>query len=79
MFSANWTLEMAVPWTLLGNKAVAPGRTIGWDFGVDDDDNLITNQINHFMLWAANGDTMGGPTQPCCSTHAFGAAQLVGR
>ena len=34
---------------------------------------------NSTMIWVQNPGAQGQNVQPCCSTHAFGAALLTGR
>ena len=36
--SPSWTLEAAIPWSILGASAAAPGRLVGFDLKLDDND-----------------------------------------
>ena len=35
----GYTLEVAIPWSVLGGAAAAPGRVVGFDLKLDDNDS----------------------------------------
>ena len=84
--AADWALELAVPWKVLGGAAPALGRELGFDLLLDDDDNPVNSQTDHWLLWFNKGGSNcdfqfcgGGSCVPSCSTRAFGTLQLAGR
>lgn len=76
--SPNWTLEAALPWSMLGGTAPALGRVVGFDLKLDDNDSGLTTRDRDLVMFytAASG---GSCTAPYCRTDAFGAVQLLGR
>jgi hypothetical protein len=75
--AADWKIEMAVPWAQLGGSAAVPGRLVGFDLIMDDDDDLTTTQVRkHYLIWVQHTD--GGCNEPYCSTASLGTIQLVG-
>jgi hypothetical protein len=77
---AGFTLEMAVPWGLLGKSAPLPGDRIGFDVYVDDDDSpSVTADRKHYIVWRNNPSGIDGCSEPHCATSAFGLVRLIGR
>ena len=73
----SWTLEVRIPWSLLGGSATI-GRVIGFDLKLDDNDTGGAARSRDLVLFwrAASGGTC---TEPACRTDSFGAVQLMGR
>ncbi len=76
--SPNWTLEVAVPWTLLGGTPTL-GRVIGFDLKLDDNDTGLSTRDRDLVLYYNAGNGGGSCSAPYCRTDAFGAVQLQGR
>jgi hypothetical protein len=85
--AADWSFEMAVPWSRLGGTPPAIGREIGFDLLADDNDDPKNPGTGHWLLWVNAGgnncppNLCGGAGQcyPSCSTQSFGTIQLAGR
>jgi len=73
----GFSVELRVPWSVLGGAAVANGRALGVDFEVDDDDNTTIQELTRYLTWW-NMSSTGCNYPPACTSN-FGAAQLVGR
>ncbi len=79
--AADWSLEAAIPWGLLGGAPPQAGRILGFDTQMNDDDVPAPGDT-HVLVWRRNANPCngcGGPCFPFCSTRAFGTAQLAGR
>ena len=76
--SPAFTVEAAIPWSLLGNNAAAPGRLVGFDLKLDDNDSGTTRERD-LILYYNPGTGNGGCTAPNCRADAFGTVQLQGR
>ena len=75
--SPSWILEAAIPWSLLGGTAT-PGRLVGFDLKLDDNDSGSTRERDLILYYGqANGN--GGCTAPNCRTDVYGTVQLQGR
>jgi hypothetical protein len=75
--SPSWTLEAAIPWSILGGAPTAPGRVVGFDIKLDDNDAGSTRDRDLVLFYDAPS---GGQCQaPYCRSDAFGAIQLQGR
>lgn len=80
--AASWTLEVALPWSMLGGTAAAPARLIGFDIQLDDNDGGATRART--LTWAnaaPMGCTCAGTANPCepyCDPQAFVALALAG-
>jgi hypothetical protein len=77
--SPNWTLELAVPWSALGNAPVTVGRIIGFDVKDDDNDDGNMMRQRDLIMYYVAGNGGGTCAAPYCRTDAFGAVQLQGR
>jgi hypothetical protein len=79
---AAWNVEVAIPWSLLGGSAAAPGRTLGIDVQLDDND-LGGATRDRTLLWAnaapAGCVCNGGFCQPYCDQKSFATLELGGR
>ncbi len=75
--AAGWTVEVAVPWALLGPAAVARGRVVGFDLIIDDDDDLAVQVREHYLIWAQRV-SVGACDEPYCSMIGYGDAVLTG-
>jgi hypothetical protein len=73
-----WTLEAAIPWTLMGGGTVTPGRLVGFDLKLDDNDSGTTRERD-LILYYNPGSGNGGCAAPNCRADAFGTVQLQGR
>src|SRR5262249_32615773 len=56
--NGDWTLEVRVPFALLGFATANAGRVVGFDININDDDNDLTRQ--RWLVWkdaplSANG------------------------
>jgi Carbohydrate family 9 binding domain-like len=81
---ADWSLEAAIPWSLLGGAAPAAGRVLGFDVQMNDDDNPIRAGDTHWLIWRVATTTCdcwspASTCYPACNTKAFAALQLQGR
>ncbi len=82
---SDWAVELSITWSSLSPLPPTPGRKIGFDIHVDDNDNLVMPELTRFLIWARNGGMTcaacggDGTCSPFCSTRAFGALQLTGR
>jgi cellulose/xylan binding protein with CBM9 domain len=76
--SPSWTLEAAIPWTLLGGSPAALGRVVGFDLKLDDNDNGSKRDRDLVMYYTATAAS-ATCSAPYCRTDAFGAVQLQGR
>jgi hypothetical protein len=76
--SANWTMEMRVPWSVLGSPTLALGAQVGFDLQLDDNDQGNPMR-DRWLLLFANASNVGGCSAAYCSTTVFGAAQLTSR
>lgn len=45
----SWTLEVKVPWMLLGFATASAGRAVGWDIVLNDDDGGTTRE--RWLTW----------------------------
>lgn len=78
--SPAFTVEAAIPWSVLGGSAATPGRLVGFDLKLDDNDgdNGATRDRDLILYYnVGNGD--GSCSAPNCRTDAFGTVQLQGR
>jgi hypothetical protein len=75
--SPAFTLEAAIPWSILTGTA-APGRVVGFDLKLDDND-VGTVRDRDLILYFNPANGNGGCTAPNCRTDIFGAVQLQGR
>jgi hypothetical protein len=75
---ANWTVEVAIPWSQLALSGVSAGSVIGFDVIFDDDDDAGTQVRKHYLIWTENDSGVAGCPEPHCSTAAFGTAFLTG-
>ncbi len=76
--SPSWMLEAAIPWSILGGGAIAPGKLVGFDLKLDDNDSGLTRQRD-LVLFYNPGPGNGNCTAPNCRADAFGTVQLQGR
>ncbi|HEX6837596.1 MAG TPA: sugar-binding protein [Polyangia bacterium] len=75
--SPSWTLEAAIPWSILGGTA-SLGRLVGFDLKLDDNDSGTMRERDLVLYYGqANGN--GGCTAPNCRTDVYGTVQLQGR
>jgi len=74
----GYTVEVAVPWTVLGNSAAQSGRTIGLDFAVSDDDSTSVQAQTRLLVWKFLMPATGCKTSPACNTQIFGDLMLLG-
>ncbi len=79
--TANWTLEAAVPWSVLtGSPAL--GRLLGFDVQLDDNDSGGANS-DRFIVWKNSApaacNCAGTRCEPYCDTRPFYTVQLGGR
>ncbi|HMG81823.1 MAG TPA: carbohydrate-binding protein, partial [Ferruginibacter sp.] len=65
--NGGYTVEIAIPWSQLGINAPAPGTSIGFDLGNDDDDNGSGR---------ANQSVWNGTINDYQNTSAFGTLTL---
>ena len=81
--SPAWTLEAAIPWTVLGSNAAAPGRLVGFDLKLDDNDGTSmpdpSVRERDLIYYYNPGPGAGNCSAPNCRTDAFGTVQLQGR
>jgi hypothetical protein len=79
--SPAFTVEAAIPWSILGSIAVTPGRIVGFDLKLDDNDgdNSDGTRERDLILYYNPGNGGGNCSAPNCRTDAFGAVQLQGR
>jgi Carbohydrate family 9 binding domain-like len=77
--AAGYTVEVAIPWSVLGNAVAQGGRTIGFDFAISDDDSTSFQVQNRLLIWKFVMPTSGCTTSPTCNTQIFGNLQLLGR
>jgi hypothetical protein len=78
--SPSFAVEAAIPWSILGGAAATPGRVVGFDLKLDDNDgDNDTTRDRDLILFYNPGSGNGGCTAPNCRTDAFGAVQLQGR
>jgi len=76
--SPSWTLEAAIPWSILAVNSAQPGRLVGFDLKLDDNDSGTTRERDLILYYGtANGN--GGCTAPNCRTDVYGTVQLQGR
>ena len=75
--SPAWTLEAAIPWSILGGTA-SLGRLVGFDLKLDDNDSG-TMRERDLILYYGNANGNGGCTAPNCRTDVYGTVQLQGR
>jgi len=79
--SAGWNAEIAIPWTVLGPRAAAAGRVLGFTVQLDDNDGLLTRERT--LVWRhghpADCAGCGSACMPWCNTRAFDALALGGR
>jgi hypothetical protein len=66
--SGGYSVELAIPWSLLGTTA-SSGKTIGLDIGVNDDDDSTTRDSQ--MMWSGTANNSVDPS-------GFGHATLSG-
>jgi hypothetical protein len=76
--SPSWTLEAAIPWSIMGGSAAAPGRLVGFDLKLDDND-AGTARDRDLVLFYNPGNGNGSCNAPFCRADAFGTVQLQGR
>ncbi len=75
-----WTLEAAIPWTLLGGAPATLGRVVGFDLKLDDNDGANGDQRDRdLVMYYDAGNGGGSCAAPYCRTDAFSAVQLLGR
>ncbi|MGZ3443807.1 MAG: sugar-binding protein [Polyangia bacterium] len=74
--SPAWTLEAAIPWSILGATG-SIGRVVGFDLKLDDND--AGSMRDRDLILYYNAPNGGMCTAPNCRTDAFGAVQLQGR
>ncbi len=81
--AASWVLEMAVPWSALGNTGPALGRVMGVDAVLADRDAVgggVTNSLTWFTEAGPScPECPGSGCLPACSTRIFSTLQLGGR
>lgn len=78
--SPAFTVEAAIPWSILGGAAATPGRVVGFDLKLDDNDgDNGTTRDRDLILYYNPGNGDGSCSAPNCRTDAFGAVQLQGR
>jgi len=78
--SPAFTVEAAIPWSILGGAAVTPGRVVGFDLKLDDNDGANgTTRDRDLILYYNPANGNGGCSAPNCRTDVFGAVQLQGR
>jgi len=76
--SPAWTLEAAIPWSILGGGTISPGKLVGFDLKLDDNDSGTMRERDLILYYGtANGN--GGCTAPNCRTDVYGTVQLQGR
>jgi cellulose/xylan binding protein with CBM9 domain len=82
----NWTLEVKIPWTLLGFASAGAGRVVGWDIDINDDDS--GTQRDRWLVWkdaplASGGNACmcnnGDLCLPYCDARNWGRLVLAGR
>jgi hypothetical protein len=76
--SSGWTVEVQIPWSVLGSLPANGGRLIGFDLGIGDDDNVSTQMLTHSLFWKFVTPTSGCTTSPSCNTQIFGTVELLG-
>jgi hypothetical protein len=74
----GYTVEVAVPFSALGNAAAQGGRTIGLDFAISDDDSTSVQVQARLLVWKFIMPATGCKTSPSCNTQIFGDLQLLG-
>ncbi|HXU69122.1 MAG TPA: sugar-binding protein [Polyangia bacterium] len=80
--SPSFTVEAAIPWSALGGSAAAPGRIVGFDLKLDDNDEKSkTTRDRDLVMYYVQPSGAGAPScaAPYCRTDVFGAVQLQGR
>ena len=77
--SPSWTLEAAIPWSALGGSAAAPGRVVGFDVKLDDNDSGRATRDRDLILYYDGSAPSTSCSAPYCRTDVFGAVQLQGR
>ena len=76
--SPSWTLEAAIPWSALGGGTIAPGKLVGLDLKLDDNDSGTMRERDLILYYGtANGN--GNCNAPNCRTDVYGTVQLQGR
>jgi hypothetical protein len=76
--SPGYTVEAAIPWSILGGTPAALGRVVGFDIKLNDND-VGTARDRDLILYYNATSSSGGCTAPYCRTDSFGAVQLQGR
>lgn len=81
-----WQLEVAIPFTTLGDLPPITGRVLGIDVVLEDREDLATTSVDQYLTWqkvepvpASCMDTCGASCRPSCSTLNFGLLQLAGQ
>ncbi len=77
----GWNLELAVPWSALGNGAVVPARRLGFTLQLNDNDNGALRDRG--MIWqnkvSGGCNTCVGSCAPWCNTKSFYDLRLGSR
>ena len=76
--SPSWTMEAAIPWSILGGGTISPGKLVGIDLKLDDNDSG-TMRERDLVLYYGNASGNGGCNAPNCRTDVYGTVQLQGR
>src|SRR6185312_3070892 len=54
--SPAWTLEAAIPWSILGGGTISPGKLVGFDLKLDDNDSGTMRERDLILYYGtANG------------------------
>jgi hypothetical protein len=83
----SWTLEVRIPWTLIGAPSGTAGRIIGFDININDDDS--GTQRDRWLVWKDAPLVAGGYSCMCpgnidlclpwCDARTWGRLVLAGR
>jgi hypothetical protein len=83
---ADWMLEVAFPWSLLGSTSPSGGRLLGFDIVLNDDDNAAAQEQKHYLIWRDATPEACPPLcqpdllcRPSCSTFTFAELRLSNR
>jgi hypothetical protein len=80
----NWTVEIKIPWSVLGMSGGSLGELAGIDIKLDDLDNPASATMpERTLLWRNNAPATctecgASSCNPVCSTSAFAGLQLYG-
>jgi len=62
----GWSLELSIPFADLGTPAITPGRTIGFEFWINEDDTQ-DHQQQHWYTWTPGSHSRNSATWGLCT------------